>query len=562
MSRMKKSMAIAGSLALTLSVLAACSKETKDKDVSSPTASSPDASAPASSAATPPEEVTLQFYMPSPTTSVNDLQSVLDQFYSNTKDTLNTKLNFNFTTFDNIGQQVSLKMSAGEQIDSAFAAQWTSPSINQMVSKNQLAKLDEYFNNDKYPGLKKAFTPEYLKNNSFVDSNGESHIYAIPFTHGFSGGTVIYYRKDLAKKYGIEEIKSLEDLTKYYDAILANEKGMIPFAWNGNQDLLSDYLFDMVKPVTAKHNFEVNVANNVGIAIKPDGTVYASKTINPYSDPEFMALLPDEIKGMDPLTGYKMAREWYTKGYLEKDILAQKDPDGLFMAGKAASVSRSLDIFSSEKLQLEKAVQGAELGYYIANPGLEDGVAKAMGSDFLTWNFAVIPANSKNIDRTMQFYDWLFSNQQNHDLFELGVEGKHWTADGDSKYSIPTNVDAAQNYNFPGYTLTWNPTMVRFDSAMPDNVVTMMNNLGDSNFYYKKITAGFNFVSDNVKNESAKLNDAKSMLRTIGDGVSSDIEGTLAKIQKDYEKAGFFKVRDEVVKQYTEFLKNNPYEGQ
>jgi len=566
-----KSTALAMALILLLSVLAACSKNGKENGVSpdaSPSSAPPSASPsssgePSESAKTPPKEVTLEFYMPSGTSDVNDLQTVLDQFYLNTKDTLNTKLKFNFTTFDNIGQQVSLKLAGGEQVDSAFVAQWTAPNINQMIAKNQLAVLDSYFNNDQYPGLKKAFTPEYLKNNSFIDAKGESHIYGIPFTHGFDGGGVIYYRKDLAEKYGIAEIKSVEDLTKYYDAIAANEKGMIPLTWNGSQDMLSDTLLTMVQPISSKHNYETNVAGtNSSIAIKPDGTVYVAKTVNPWSDPEYVALLPDELKSIDPLQGFKMTRDWYKKGYLEKDILAQKDPDGQFMSGKAASVVRTLDIYPSEKQQLETAIPGAKLGYFIINPGYLTGTPKAVGSDFKAWNFAAIPSNSKNIERTMQFFDWLFSDPKNHDLFEFGIEGKHWTAEGDSKYSIPAGVDTANNYNFPGFTLTWNPTMVRYDAATPDEVVTTLNNLGDTNFFFKKISAGFNFVTDNVKNETAKLNDVKSLLRSIGDGVTDDIEGTLAKVQKEFDKAGYAKVREELEMQFNEFLKKNPYEGQ
>jgi len=561
------------SLILLLSVMAACSKN-NNASTQPPSSSAPEAtptkssepsksSEPIEPAQTPPKEVTLEFYMPSGTANVNDLQAVLDQFYADTKDTLNTKIKFNFTTFDNIGQQVSLKMAGGEQVDSAFTAQWTAPNINQMIAKDQLANLDSYFNNDKYPGLKKAFTPEYLKNNSFIDAKGESHVYGIPFTHGFDGGGVIYYRKDLAEKHGITDIKSVEDLTRYYDAIVANEKGTIPLTWNGNQDLLSDMLLTMVQPLTTKHNYETNVAGtNSSIAIKPDGTVYVAKTVNPWSDPEFMALLPDTLKSMDPLTGYRMARDWYKKGYLEKDILAQKDPDGQFMSGKAASVVRTLDIYSSEKQQLETAIPGAKLGYFIINPGYLNGTAKAVGSDFKAWNFAALPSNSKNIERTMQFFDWLFTNQNNHDLFEFGIEGKHWTAEGNTKYSIPAGTDAASNYNFPGFTLSWNPTMVRYDAATPDEVVTTLNHLGDTNFFFKRLTAGFNFVTDNVKNETAKLNDVKSLLRTIGDGVTDDIEGTLSKVQKEFDKAGYAKVRSELETQFNEFLKSNPYEGQ
>ncbi|QGQ98188.1 extracellular solute-binding protein [Paenibacillus psychroresistens] len=554
-----KSMAIAITAIMLLTFMAACSKKTTE-----PTGSTGASTAPGETTAgtKTPDEVTLEFYMPSPVANVNDIDAVLEQFYKETKATLNTKIHFNFTTFDDIGQKVSLKLAAGEQVDGVFTAPWTNPSIAQMISKKQIANLDSYFNNDKYPGLKKAFTPEYLKNNSFIDATNEAHIYGIPFTHGFDAGGAIYYRLDLAEKYGVGEVKTYADLTKYYDAILANEKGTIPLTWNGSQDLLSDTLQKIDQPITTTHNYDTEVVVGSGVAIKADGTAYVSKTANRWSDPEYLKLLPAPLNAIDPLVGFKMAREFYTKGYIEKDILAQKDPDGQFMSGKAASVFRTLDVYSAQSQQLEAAIPGAKLGYFIVDPGYRSGTAKAVGSDFKAWNFTAIPTNSKNIERTMQFYDWLFTNLKNHDLFEFGIEGKHWTAEGDTKYSIPTTADAKNNYNFPGFVLSWNPTMVRYDSKTPDDIVKVLNNLGDTNFFYKKPTAGFSFVAESLKSETAKINDLRGLLRSIGDGVIEDIPGTLAKIQKQYDKAGFQKIQTELEKQYNDYLKKNPYEGQ
>ena len=46
-------------------------------------------------------------------------------------------------------------MTAGEEVDAAFDAPWG--SFNQNVSLGYYQELDKYFNNDEYPGLKKAF---------------------------------------------------------------------------------------------------------------------------------------------------------------------------------------------------------------------------------------------------------------------------------------------------------------------------------------------------------------------------------------------------------------------
>jgi len=503
--------------------------------------------------------VTLEFLAPAPTTSVNDLDAILNKFYEQTKDTLNVKINYTFTTFDNIGQKASLKLAAGEQLDGVYTAQWTSPNIMQMVSKGQLVNLDKYFTDDKLPGLKKNFNQDYLKNNSFVDTKGEYHTYGVPFSHSFTGGAVVYYRQDLADKYGLGVIKSYDDLLKYFDAVKTNEKGMIPFSWLGSTDAISSTLQTMTDPVVKKHNTVLQ--NGVGIAIKDDGSIYTSSNAVVSSlDPEYKKLSP--FSDSDPLRGYKLAREWYTKGYLEKDILSQKDSEGQFVAGKAASYSRGLDTYTALNQRITGSISGAKLGYMIIDNGERSNVTKSMGSTFQAWNFLSIPTTSKNVDRTMSFLNWIYADTKNHDLFEFGIEGKNWNAVGDTKYKVPDGVDTKTNYNFPGYLLTWNPGMQRYSSDTPDTVVSEMNKLSDTNFFYKTADAGFSFVSDNVKSEAAKMNDLSSYLRAIGNGVIADIPGEATKIQKQYDQAGFAKVKDEVSKQFSAWLKTNPYKGQ
>ena len=525
-------------------------------------AAATEAATPAPEASKAPEAITLEFIAPSPVTSVNGFDAVLAEFVKQTAATLNVKINYTFTGFDNIGQKVSLKLSAGEPVDCCFTAQWTNPNIMQMVSKGMLTNLDKYFTDTtNYAGLNKAFTQDFLRNNSFADAKNEYHVYGIPFGHSFSGGSVIYYRKDLATKYGIADIKTYDDLIKYFEAIKTNEKGMVPYSQLGSNDVIADTLQSLVNPVVVgKHN--TVIINNVGIAIKDDGSIYASKSIVPSLDPEYHAMEPAPNNTLDPLQGYKMARDWYVKGYLEKDILNQKDHEGQFMAGKAASYARGLDTYSMINNRLKSSIPGAQLGYWVVQSGIRYGMDKVEGSDFKVWNFASLPVTSKNNDRVMQFFNWLYTSMDNHDLFELGIKDKDWVAVGSDKYKLPDGVAPEAAYNFPGYILTWNPTMQRYDANTPDEVVNIMKKLGDTSYYYKSPIAGFSFVTDPVKTETAKLGDLASLRRAVGNGVIADVAGEIAKIQKQYDQAGFQKVRDEVIKQFSAFLKDNPYQGQ
>ncbi|MDR1598445.1 MAG: ABC transporter substrate-binding protein [Oscillospiraceae bacterium] len=508
-----------------------------------------------------PKQVTLEFLAPSPVSQVNDMDAVLAKVYEQTDPTLNVRINYTFTTFDDIGQKASLKMSSGEPLDFVFVAQWTTPSLAQMVSKGLLVNLDTYIESGEYPGLARYFSGDLRGNNAVTDASGETHLYALPFTNAYSGGGAIYYRKDLADKYGIE-IKDYDSLTAFFDQILENEPGMAPFSFLGSNDSINGTITDLYRadPITSQHNSVM--VSDVSIVIGEDGKAYASRQVFPELDPEYWSRLPDYRKAEDPLLSYKLAREWYVKGYLENDLLSQKDYEGQFMSGRAASFPRAADTYMDTVSRLKAAIPDAELGLFMTELGIRHGVDKASGSDFRAWNFGAIPTTSKNIDRVVGFLNWIFEDPANHDLLELGVEGKHWVAVGEHQYAYPEGVDLNQNYNFYGYVLTWNPLLARDHADTPAFISEIYQKMRDPNFYYKRVDAGFTFVTDAIKTEVAKINDLKSMKRAVENGVVEDFEGEMSKIQAQYEAAGYWIVVEEMERQFNEFLLANPYAGQ
>ncbi|MFD1910542.1 hypothetical protein ACFSQ7_51085 [Paenibacillus rhizoplanae] len=113
------------------------------------------------------------------------------------------------------------------------------------------------------------------------------------------------------------------------------------------------------------------------------------------------------------------------------------------------------------------------------------------------WNFLCIPTTSKHSDVTMDVVNWL-SIKENHDLMEYGIQGKDWEPVGDSSYK------ALSGYTFPGYVLTWRPTLNRTpDTMMQDDKKWFDFSTKTSNFTLSPI-AGFNFNAEKVKTEYAK----------------------------------------------------------
>ncbi|MNW46104.1 Bacterial extracellular solute-binding protein [compost metagenome] len=435
---------------------------------------------------------------------------VVAEFEKQTKDTLNLKLNVTFTPQADYVNKLKLKLAAGEQVDIAFDAPWM--NMNTFIAQDNYTQLDSYFNNDEYPGLKKVFSEEYLSNNKFTGVDGQLHTYGVPLGQYLGDLSAIYYRKDLAKKYGLSDITTFDDLLAYYDKVLENDKSIIPLVIKndgnygmvtvveGNKqmpDKTAAGLWDIVLGPNVTATAQIKDNKVAGISITGDKASSIESFPAPFNKKDYSTL--DTI------------REWHDKGYIEKEPIVRKDAKGTFTAGKAASMVEGLSNFDAINTQLTAGLPTAELGVFITQQNARDKVQPNPNyvSDFRIWNFLCIPATSKNADRAMQFINWLFESQDNHDLFELGIEGKNWEAVGEDKFKYPDGIDLAQNYSFPGYMLTWNPNYIRLSNTVPDNLVEYYRYIADEKTYIKSAVAGFAFNQDPVKNELANPDFAK-----------------------------------------------------
>lgn len=528
-------------LLVATALIAGCTKDPGGSKPTTPEGSS----APKAATETKkvPDPVTLQFYfMGNPPV---DQQSVLDEFYNRTKDTLNIKLNFNWVLGDQFKEKIGLKLASGEQVDAVFDAQWN--TMSQMIAKNTYMKLDSYFNNDKYPGLKKAFPASYIENNKFVDGSKEMHVYGVPFTQNFSPVATLIIRKDLRVKYGMPEIKTLQDVETFFDHVLKNEKGMVPFGVNGAR---SEGLGNWLQTFSRPDNYAALLANGLlmNFAIK-------NGKVDVVFHGEDISALPAPYNMKDSFYVNDItARKWYQKGYLEKDIISQKDARGFFKAGKFAAVGGDSGV-STLSREIAKAIPGGEIEYVSIQPGVSEWKPGSLTTDFKAWNFSSIPVSSKHADRVMAFFDWLFADQKNHDLFEHGIQGKHWVPVGNDKFKLPDGADPTKVYTLPGYVLTWNPAMVRYPEDFPESAKKLELFAGKPESFRKSATAGFSLDSEPIKSELAKVGPEFLKVRSVASlGLADNYEELYKEAIDKMKSMGLEKIRAEVKKQLEDYL--------
>ena len=469
----KKLLALGLAATLALSMAACGSK---------PTASTAGSTA---GAAETPKETTLKVYM---FNQPENFDKVLEKFYEQTKDTLNIKLDFIFSDASTHREKIPLMMSNQEDADLVFDAYWM--NLATLQGQGAYASLNEYFHNDAYPGLKAAFSEDYLQQ----VTDAEGNIFAVPFTQAAEDIPVIYLRKDLREKYGMEPITSNEQLQEYYENvnkdIAAGTSDMI--AAIGVSGTRAFYYLDQdIYQKRAANVYTIDstcfgVGMEMEAAVSADGkTVLGVGTLG---DPDTaFASFPApyntntrNVRTVDSLS------KWGT--YAQADAQTETDAKtNLFFTGKVASIEGNISNYTD----MEKAITdiGGQLEVYVYTD-LMRNQQEVVTAPKTAWNFLCVPVQSTKKDQAMQFLNWLFESKENHDLFELGIEGEDWKAVGEDSYE---SLTPGNKYSFPGYEMTWNPNFIRTNNSLPEEAKAIVMYQNKPETYKASAITGFTF---------------------------------------------------------------------
>lgn len=482
---------------------------------------------------------------------------VYEKYLEETEDTLGTELNVTWVENADYKEKLNLVMMGGDEYDLVFDAPWC--HLKELAADDYYADLSEYFNNDEYPGLKAAFSEQVMENNKWYGS-----MCYIPLMRTYGTGVpVVHYRKDWAQEWGIGkegQLDSMDDLIAYWDK--AKEEDILPFSARDSRGFYQLMSYDKN---LAEAGIQMFATSGLNMYVYVKDNVVQAAAVEGAGDEAFKDF-PEPYNYDFGAERYEVFAEWQKEGYISADSMTCKDEMTPFYAGEAASTIGTLDDTATVLSNLQQYSPDAEYGFFVYADRVRDMEEGAITSTFAANNGLCVPANSEKIDRVMKFLDWMFADAENHDLFELGIEGTDWEASGDDKYKGITSYPD----NFHGYAFTWNPNYVRFSDTMPDDVIEYRKwELEESSFQAAPV-CGFSFDTSDI-DLSTKI----AQVKTVTDKISTTkLHGILNDGTQEFDSAkdmlksnveeamenGGEEVLEALETQLNDYMKENPQE--
>ena len=484
-----------------------------------------------------------------------NLDKVLEQYNEMTRDDpvmSKIHLNFSWVAGGDYKDKLTMALAAQEDFDLMFCGSWH--GLSTFIQQGNFADLSSYFNNSDFPGLQAAFSENFVDAmTSYIrqdDGTYQTGVYGVNLASYYEDTRGFMYREDLRKKYNCAPITDEESLMAFVSTVAENESDMIGVSlWN---------FFRFVSPFySAKHD-NVYCQDNVNVlgdqthfyvGLSEDGKTVLNAVVAGDAQEEWDKM-PTGYQ-YDFITEYIVDRTAWNP-YLSPSRGAQTDA-----AEKDAAIAYCpLTEYESKVKDGTDKNPDAEFGFYVIEEAQRNKEANAVICDMATNNWLVVPEWSDKADAVMYFLDWMFGTQENHDLFQYGIEGEDWEAIGADGYR-KLDISEDLRYSMPNYSLTLNPAYIRNSEFVMDNPEIKANYeyMYEESTYQLSPLAGFAFDAAKVETQLASVSALSNELQLT---VSLyDAEEAVNKINTwhgDAEAVGLNDVRQELISQLQAFL--------
>jgi putative aldouronate transport system substrate-binding protein len=434
-------------------------------------------------------------------------------------------LKIEWISWDKYLDTILLKATAGAKFDGVLTALWA--HMQEFIADKAIIPLDSYVT--KASHLQATIPDQVWNANKF---GGKT--YAVPMGSSYQSIYGFLIRKDLRLKYGMDQLKTMADLEKFLYMVKAREPKMVPYGFQKTDSANGFNPYPWENSPNFYHIVTVGAAtafNSADFYIKVD-------------DPKNPKIVP-----FWEYPGYQEAlvrtHRYVQDGIISKDAinLTGGDLGNLFVQGKCAVMPTTTDGTLIPPTPVQVAGAELEVLYPYTQPH-----PKPLNG-FIMWNFVAVSARSAHPEKVIALLDWL-SIKENHDLLEYGVASKDWKAVGDSSYTT------LGQYAFPGYVISWRPSLERVNSAMlPDAKAWYQFACNPDNFTLDPV-GSFTFDVTPVKTQVSQLSAALTQYKLpLDHGIVDPVSG-LAQLQQAFQQAGYKQILAEAQKQAIAFVAN------
>lgn len=442
-------------------------------------------------------------------------------------------------------------MIGQEDFDLMFCGGWH--GLSGYIQDGNFADLSAYFNNDAFPGLKSAFSEDFVDAmTTYIrqeDGSYQKGVYGINLATFYEDSRGFMYREDLRKKYNCDPITDEESLLAFVKTVQENEADMIGVSlWN---------FFRLDSPwYSAKHDHvftqdNVNVFGDqtwVWVGLSDDNKTVLNVVVPGDSAEEF-AKMPAGYQD-DFITKYIQERTKWNP-YLNPNR------GGTDTVEKPAAIAYStLTEYESKVKTALEANPDEEYGFYVIEDAQRNMEPGAVICDMATNNWLVVPEWSEKIDAVMYFLNWMFGSREAHDLFDLGIEGEDWEAIGEDGYK-KLDIDENLAYSMPTYSFTQNPTYIRVSEFVSENpeIKSRFDYMYNPSTYSLSPLSGFVFDTSKVETQIANVSALSNELQlTISMYDADEAAQKIEQWHKDATEVGLEEIRAELISQIQAFL--------
>ncbi|MDF2926595.1 MAG: hypothetical protein K0R57_5509 [Paenibacillaceae bacterium] len=433
---------------------------------------------------------------------------------------VNATLQTEFLDWSDWKQKYPLKFAANEDFDIIYTANWA--LYTNQANKDGFLELTDDMLSKYAPQTWKA-----MPKVSWDQARVKGKVYMIPQNKSNEFiDKLVLYREDWRLKYNLPPITDGASFAQYLETIAKNEKGVTPFGLESTTATM--HMLD-TELLVQKNNWDMVEGP---FAFKTEDA--AGKVFNIYETAEFKELL----------SYYKTLAD---NGGWSRNVLTNKsNAKDDFKAGKIAAMAHTLSSVSSIMADMNKAQPDMKVA-------LADLVPNSHKTSAIsTQNGVAIHATSKNPERALMVLDLLQNDRQIHDLIMYGIEGTHYTAGGNDKF---TKMDKFANFNsFTNWG--WSSPLNRVDTSYPQAAQDIEKQWLGKVYHYKLET----FVFDNSKVVNEVANVSNVMVRygvPLEYGLVKDLDKGLAELHSQLKAAGVDKIQAEIQSQIDAFLASN-----